>query len=65
MTVEVRERSLSTVSNVIGLNFASSVYKALRSISAKHHGNRLMNSPVYSTSNVVRCSKLEIQNQLV
>lgn len=57
MTVEVRERSLSTVSNVIGLNFASSVYKALRSISAKHHGNRLMNSP--SIFDKQRCKMLQ------
>lgn len=52
MTVEVRERSLSIISKVTGLSFANSAYKAFRSISAKHHGNRVVNSPVYSAGNV-------------
>lgn len=65
MTVEVRERSLLTIRNVIGLSFASSAYKAFRSVSAKHHGNRVMNSPVYSIGKVERCSKLERQNLFI
>lgn len=61
MTVEMRERSLSVISKVIGLSFASSAYKAFRSISAKHHGNRVMDSPVYLAGNVARRSKIEGQ----
>ena len=37
VTVEVRVRSLSDVSKNVGLNFASSAYKAFRSIGTKHH----------------------------
>lgn len=59
MAVEVRARSLSIVSKVIGLRFASSAYKAFRSMGAKHHGNRVMSSPVYSACNVARCSEME------
>ena len=37
MTVEVRVRSLSNMSKNVGLNFASSAYKAFRSVGTKHH----------------------------
>ncbi len=39
MAVEVGGRSLSVISRILYLSFASSAYETLRSIGAKHHGS--------------------------
>ena len=52
MTVEVRVRSLSKISKMLDLNFASFAYETFWSIGTKHHENQVMISTVYSAGNV-------------
>lgn len=52
MAIEVRERSLSKISKMLGLNFVSFAYKTFWSIGTKHNGNQIMTTTIYSAGNV-------------
>ena len=52
MAIKVRERSLSKISNILGLNFASSAYKAFRSIGTNHQRNQIMIFLTHSAGSV-------------